>query len=148
MDELWEEIDAEKELIENTLAELANALQRRERSYVVLAGVATFVHNLYNSIENILKRMLTAKGKSLDTHSSFWHQELLQNAVDEKIISSQLATTLKSYLGFRHFFVHAYGVRLDTEQLLPLAINASKVWQDFYAGIEAAFQALKHQGRL
>lgn len=60
MDKLWKQIDVEKELIENTLVELEKALKTGDRSYVVMAGMAAFVHNLYNGVENILKRILLA----------------------------------------------------------------------------------------
>jgi uncharacterized protein YutE (UPF0331/DUF86 family) len=143
MDELWEEIETEKQLIEKTLAELEKGLQRSERSYLVLAGMAALVHNIYTGIENIIKRTLVAKGKTPDQRSPFWHQDLLDTAKDEKIISEELAATLREYLGFRHFFVHAYGVLLKPEKLSPLANNAAKLWQAFYSEIISAYQALK-----
>lgn len=143
MDELWDEIETEKQLIEKTLAELEKGLQSSERSYLVLAGMAALVHNIYNGIENIIKRTLVAKGKNPDQRSPFWHQELLDAATDEKIISKELAAVLKEYLGFRHFFVHAYGILLKPEKLSPLANNATKLWQIFYAEIVSAYQSLK-----
>lgn len=94
MDEIWEEIEAERELIDNTLTELEKALQYQDRNYAILAGIAAFIHNLYNGIENIIKRMMTAKEKIIPTQSASWHQELLQTAVKEKIISESLAQTL------------------------------------------------------
>lgn len=143
MDELWEEIEAENSLIDKTLAELVKALHSSDRSYVVLAGMASFVHNFYNGIENIIKRLLLAKGEKLDMRSPFWHHDLLQAAVDQRIVSEALAQQLKDFLGFRHFFVHAYGILLDAEKLLPLANNATEVWRSFYAEIVAAYQKLK-----
>lgn len=132
MDELWAEIEAERELIENTLTELNNALKYEVRNHTILAGIATFIHNLYNGIENIIKRLMFAKVKMVPTPSPSWHQKLLQAAVKDKIISESLSHILKDYLAFRHFFVHAYGVRLDEQQLLPLAKNAPTVWRQFY----------------
>lgn len=143
MDELWEEIEAEKNLIEKTLNELVKALQGKDRTYVVLAGMASFVHNFYNGLENILKRLLLATGEKLDLRSPFWHHDLLQGAIDQQIISTSLAQKLKDYLGFRHFFVHAYGILLDAEKLMPLANNAAEIWRSFYAEIVAAYQKLK-----
>jgi hypothetical protein len=49
----------------------------------------------------------------------------------------------KEYLGFRHFFVHAYGILLKPEKLSPLANNATKLWQAFYGVIVSADQNLK-----
>lgn len=143
MDELWEEIEAEKDLIENTLSELALALKSKDRSYVRLAGIAAFVHNLYNGMENIIKRMLSAKGIKSDFQTPFWHHDLLKAAIEEEIVSQGLATRLREYLGFRHFFVHAYSLKLDPAKLMPLAKNAGDVWNSFYDEIVAAFQKLK-----
>ncbi len=143
MDELWEEVEAEKELVEKTLNELAQALYSADRSYVMLAGMAAFIHNLYNGIENILKRMLAARNFKFDLQSPFWHHDLLKAAVDQQIISKELAVKLKDYLGFRHFFVHAYSLLLDANKLLPLASNAQNIWQTFYREIETVYCNLK-----
>jgi len=143
MDELWEEIETEKQLIEKTLAELEKGLQSSERSYLILAGMAALVHNIYNGIENIIKRTLVAKGKTPDQRSPFWHQDLLDAAVEEKIISQEMAARLKEYLSFRHFFVHAYGILLKPEKLSPLANNAARLWQAFYTEIISAYQNVR-----
>ena len=135
MKEVRQDIEAEKELVENTLNELTQSLQKHEHTYVELAGMAAFLHNIYNGIENILKKMVAAKGVSPDKQSPFWHQELLKTAIDNKIISTQLSSSLKDYLGFRHFFVHSYSLRLDAEKLMPLAQNVSNVWQAFLTEI-------------
>lgn len=143
MDELWEEIEAEKDLVESTLFELALALKSNEQSYVRLAGIAAFVHNLYNGMENIIKRMLLAKRIKSDFQSPFWHHELLKIAIEHEIVSQKLAARLRDYLGFRHFFVHAYSLRLDPAKLMPLARNAEDVWNSFYGEIVSSFQKLK-----
>lgn len=143
MVEIWEEIEAEKELVESTLSELALALKSNEPSYLRLAGIAAFVHNLYNGMENIIKRMLLAKGIKSDFQSPFWHHDLLKAAIEQEIVSQDLATKLRDYLGFRHFFVHAYSLKLDPAKLMPLANNAEDVWNSFYGEIITSFQKLK-----
>ena len=58
MDNLLQEIAAEKENIERTLKALDDTLQRPSREFVELAAIATCLHNAYNGIENLLKRTL------------------------------------------------------------------------------------------
>jgi len=106
--------------------------------------MAAFIHNIYDGIENSIKRMLSAKGHSLNMRSPAWHQELLGAAVEYEIISEDLRLILKDYLGFRHVFVHACGVLLEAERLLPLASQVQDVWQAFLTEIEAAYRTLKH----
>ncbi|MCH8291296.1 hypothetical protein IH992_09375 [Candidatus Poribacteria bacterium] len=65
MDELLREIAAEKEQISQTLTALEEALNRQKRTIVELAAIATFLHNFYNGIENLLKRVLQFKKVSI-----------------------------------------------------------------------------------
>lgn len=64
------------------------------------------------------------------------HKDLLNVAVDEDILSHDLSDRLDKYRGFRHFFVHAYGILLEEEELRPLAENLPKVWDQFEQEIE------------
>ena len=53
MDELFREVEAEKEHILATLQALKEALERKEKTVVELAAIATFLQNAYNGIENV-----------------------------------------------------------------------------------------------
>src|SRR3990170_749392 len=61
MDELTEQILAEKENVDIALQNLKTALARNEKTVIELAAIATFLHNIYNGIENILKQILISK---------------------------------------------------------------------------------------
>lgn len=87
---------------------------------------ATFLHNIYNGIENILKQVLKAK-KIRVPKSEIWHKKLLDLAVSHGIISEQLSDELREYLAFRHFFVHGYGFMLEETYLEELAKNIPDV---------------------
>lgn len=51
MDELLREISAEKEHILTTLCALKEALERKEKTIVEFAAIATFLQNTYNAME-------------------------------------------------------------------------------------------------
>jgi len=127
---------AEQELIAKTFLLLHEAWQRPHKNEVELAAIASFLHNVYNGIENILKRIFKFKGIAIPSSSSS-HKDLLDTALNIGIISPALAEQLNTYRGFRHFFVHAYVLMLDEEQLLPLANNLPTVWHQFEDEIEA-----------
>jgi hypothetical protein len=62
MKDLARRIAAEKENVEKALQNLMEARARKDRSAIELAAIATFLHNIYNGIENILKQVAKAKG--------------------------------------------------------------------------------------
>jgi uncharacterized protein YutE (UPF0331/DUF86 family) len=99
-----------------------------------LAAIATFIHNIYNGIENILKQVLRAKGTEIPK-SDTWHKDLLNLSVSLGIIPEKLSDDLYEYLTFRHFFVHAYGFMLEEAHLENLANNITNVWLQFLSVI-------------
>lgn len=83
-----EMVEAECEAIEKTLALLPKR-KLTKLSTLELAGLSTLLSNFYNGIENILKQ--TFKNLSLPLPNSFsWHQDLVNCAVQEKIISEDI----------------------------------------------------------
>ncbi len=112
MAKLSEKIEAEKENINLTLANLKDVIERDEKSVVELAAMATFLHNFYNDVENILKQCLRTTGEDIPK-SYLWHKELLKISTSNKIISDDMSDKLLEYLSFRHFFVHGYGFMLE-----------------------------------
>jgi uncharacterized protein YutE (UPF0331/DUF86 family) len=135
MAELRERILAEKENVEAALANLQEALSRSPRGTIELAAAATFLHNVYNGIENILRQVLAARAIELP-RADAWHQELLKRAAAAGVISGSLAQELKDYLGFRHFFVHGYGFMLAEAPLQDLASRLPAIWVKFISEIE------------
>jgi uncharacterized protein YutE (UPF0331/DUF86 family) len=135
MGELPRQILAEKESVEIALKNLKIAMDREEKSVVELAAIGTFLHNIYNGIENILKQVLLER--SIDVpQSDSWHKDLLNLSASMGIISEKLSDELYAYLTFRHFFVHAYGFMLDEDQLEDLAVNIPDVWAEFLTAIK------------
>ncbi len=112
-------------------------MARKEKSVVELAAIGTFLHNIYNGIENILKQILKAKELEIPSSDS-WHKDMLNLAASLGIVSERLSDNLYEYLTFRHFFVHAYGFMLNEAHLEDLANTIPEIWSQFLSEIENA----------
>lgn len=135
MDELSKQILAERENVEEALGNLRYAMEREQKTVVELAAIGTFLHNIYNGIENILKQILHEKGHAIPK-SETWHKDLLIFSVSVGIISESLSDKLYEYLTFRHFFVHGYGFMLEEVQLRDLSDNIPEIWTEFTLEVE------------
>ncbi|MDE3058969.1 MAG: hypothetical protein KGJ59_13540 [Bacteroidota bacterium] len=130
MADLKERVNAEIENINDVLVKLPSREKLSGLSVLELAGTAALLHNFYNGIENILKQILIEQKQKLPEGEA-WHKELLEQAVKEKIISTQGLSGLRDYLAFRHFFSHAYALDLSAERMEPLVKNAVNVFSVF-----------------
>ena len=130
MASLQDRINYEIENIDHVFAALPNYNVLPELTMLELAGVAALLHNFYNGVENILKRILIEKGISVPQGRS-WHKDLLNLAEKESIISSQTKEHLGEFLAFRHFFNHAYALDLYAEKMEPLVKTAFDLYYDF-----------------
>ncbi len=135
MDELTDQILAEKENVDIAMHNLKTAMARNEKTVIELAAIATFLHNIYNGIENILKQILLSKDVMIPK-SDRWHKDLLNRSLSSGIISEELSNKLYKYLTFRHFFIHAYGFMLDEKELDSLSNNIPEIWQQFQLEIK------------
>lgn len=124
-----ERVEAEYEAIEKTLAALPQK-PLSQLSDLELAGVATLLNNFYNGIENILKQIFQKQSIKLPEGHS-WHQNLILCALQENIISENLAKDIKKYLSFRHFAAHGYAFNLSPERLQKLTDNIINVFKNF-----------------
>ncbi len=132
---LREKVDVEMENISIVLEELKKIKDKPAKAPVELAGIGTFLHNIYNGIENILKQILGSEGIRI-SNSDSWHQDLLIQAKDIKIITEVTKRNLAKYLAFRHFFIHAYEFLLDEKELKILVDNVFNVYSSFKAEID------------
>ena len=133
---LREYCDAEFENIDTVVDELNSVvlLEKGAYSTAELAAVSTFIHNCYNGIENILKRVLSQKNiKTKDAPT--WHKDLLKAALDKGIIPNDLYEILSNYLSFRHFFVHAYSFNIRWDELKPLVEHLPGTLKEFKIAI-------------
>jgi len=130
MAKVHEQVEAEFENIERTLTEEPKSESLPSLSNLELAGLAALIHNFYNGIENILKQLITAAGKKLPDGSS-WHQDLINTAISNDIISGSTAKKLRQYLAFRHFFSHGYSFELDPKRMSNLVNDIQPVFLRF-----------------
>ena len=100
-----------------------------------MAGISTLLHNFYNGIEDILRRVVQHRELNVPDGDS-WHRDLVNLAASENLISASTADALKPYLAFRHFFVHAYAVDLQANRLKPLCEEVRMVVDSFREDIE------------
>ncbi len=132
---LKDKIAAEIEILDQIFLEIPSHENLPNLSTLELAGVATLLHNFYNGIENIIKQILLSKGEQIPVSGS-WHKDLLNLAVNRKIISDDLKEKLKEYLAFRHFFSHAYALDLYPERMETLVEKSSGIYTLFKKEID------------
>jgi hypothetical protein len=135
MADILERIGAEEENVGKALKALFDVMAHEDLSVVELAASATFIHNVYGGIENILKQALKEEGVTI-AQSGGWHKELLNKAVSEEVITKKMSSELVKYLAFRHFFVHGYGFNLKEEPIRDLGTRLPGVWSGFIAEIK------------
>jgi predicted nucleotidyltransferase len=110
-----DELVALERVVENT--EEALALLSDDPSQFELHGLAAYLHQLYTGVESIFERIAVWSGEGLP-RGEYWHVDLLNQMAEEQagvrpaVINEPLRARLREYLGFRHFFRHAYGYTL------------------------------------
>ena len=114
------------------LNELSSVVRPGKEQYSVadIAAISTFIHNFYNGVENIIKRLLIAENVTVQSSPS-WHKELLKTAAEKDIVSKEMHDTLSEYLAFRHFFIHAYAFIVEWEEMKALAEDVNNVFESF-----------------
>jgi len=123
-------VKAEIENIEKVLKVLNKHKSKKELTELELAGIATYIHNYYNGIENILKQMLIRQEIKIED-APFWHRELLSQSLNSGLTDEKLNDNLLKFLSFRHFFVHSYSFILDVKELKSLLNIIFDTWKDF-----------------
>jgi uncharacterized protein YutE (UPF0331/DUF86 family) len=135
MAKLTDRVEAELENIQEVLNRLPSATKLSSIKDLELAGVATLLHNFYNGNENIIKQIISSKGVSIPQGPS-WHRDLLDLALKHKVINKTAWRSLKQFLGFRHFFNHAYAFRLEVNRMRPLVKTAPRLFDSIKRGIQ------------
>ncbi len=105
----------------------------QEPDFIELSAVGSTLHSFYNGLENIFLLIRKEIDKKNDT-SGRWHSELLDSMFKETenrtaVLDESLRQQLSDYMGFRHFFRHAYGYHLRWDLAKPLLDNLPAVWE-------------------
>lgn len=100
---------------------------------ILLESVAYQIHNLYGASEELLKVIAQYFENNIDDASQ-WHSYLLKRmridvpGIRPAFLDIETYEILNALRGFRHFFRHAYGAKLDYYQLKS---NLEKALQVF-----------------
>ena len=117
---------------------------------IELSATAAVLHSFYNGLENIFSRI----AKRIDNefpNSRYWHQELLEQMTKNiknrpEVITKNLSEKLTFYLGFRHFFRHAYAFQLKWTEMKKLVDEIDDVYNQFKNEIQEFKQKIKNYG--
>ena len=63
-----------------------------------------------------------------------------------EVISNDLIEKLSFYLGFRHFFRHAYSFQLKWTEMKKLVIEIDEVYQQFKMELQLFKEKIKNYG--
>ncbi len=122
---LQSEINHEILSLEALLRELETLkprLAQKEISNLDLRAAGSILHDFYNGVENIFRRVAQELNGGLPAGED-WHRQLLTDmSLDVKgvrppLVSEDLKLKLQKYLGFRHIFRNVYGFHLEQEQI-------------------------------
>lgn len=147
-DDLREEIEIELENMAATLAEieaLARLVVEREPTNIEKAAAGAFLGQLYNGLENIMKRICRHLGQAIPEGPK-WHEELFRMFCEPAqeglpvLFSPALEQALESYRRFRHLFVHGYAVLLDWPRMKAGVEQAPQVFGEVFALLRAYLQ--------
>ena len=125
---LQSEINQEVSSLEALLQELKTLKPRlayKKVSNLDLRAAGSILHDFYNGVENIFRRVAQELNGGLPAGED-WHKQLLIDmslkikGVRPPLISEDVKLKLQRFLGFRHVFRNIYGFHLEQEQIKTL----------------------------
>lgn len=135
-DELASQIQFEIEQIDRLFSSyadlLARCLEPPVPSLIELTAMASVLHSFYNGLENAFLSIAKELDDSVP-RGPRWHRDLLAQMAQatpkrKPVISTTTRQRLTDYLGFRHFYRHAYAFFVDWNELEKLVIPLQAVW--------------------
>ena len=121
---LTAEINAQWRLIDRVSNRLQERVNKELSTPEQLDSIAYQIHNLYCSIEDLLKLIASAFENQIGTGSE-WHRVLLLRlsqpieGIRPAFLSEDSFDLLNQLRSFRHMFRHAYGTDIKLRQLEP-----------------------------
>jgi len=127
-----EYIASESANILQTIAMIAELLDKRDLTKYEIIALGKLLQDMYTGIERILRTVLERRGiKTKRTES--WHKELLAAAKEKSLISQDEFEAFRNLLLFRHIEIHGYAFMLDEKRLRQLAQPARALVRNFLA---------------
>ncbi|MEO0735846.1 MAG: hypothetical protein AAFZ35_03445 [Cyanobacteria bacterium J06649_12] len=132
---LTAEIKGQWRLIEKVSERLQTRVEEGLDTPAQLDSVAYQIHNLYCSIEDLLKLIANTFENRIGTTGE-WHRILLLrlsqpvDGIRPAFLSDESFDLLNQLRSFRHMFRHAYGTDIQSRQLEPnidIALQAFKL---------------------
>ena len=148
--ELREEIAVELESMEltvNELVALQRDLKKKEPTTREKTAAAAFLAQLYNGLENILKRISSYNNVSLPAGET-WHVELFQRFCSPshpdlpQLFDEELASALAPYRRFRHVMFHSYGFQLDWSRMAEGIAKVDSVFDRIKSSLSQYLQTI------
>lgn len=133
-----------KAVLDEADAQFAN----RTPDFLELSGIALSLHDFYNGIENLFRRIALELGEGVPTGSG-WHSQLLKNMaldipqVRPRVITQETRSKLDEYLRFRHLVRHTYSHELDWKRIRGLLDNLGTVYAEFVSDVEEFLRFLE-----
>lgn len=115
------------------------------------AALGAFLHSFYNGVENVLKRLAQEMDGGVPVGEG-WHRALLRRmetpveGVRPAVLDPNTVERLEPYLGFRHFFRHAYTFEIDWDKLRPLITDIEETLTSFHRDIDRFFDEQLNTG--
>lgn len=142
---LTAEVNGQWRLIKKVSDRLQARVDEGLETPAQLDSVAYQIHNIYCSIEDLLKLIASAFENQIGTTGE-WHRVLLLRlsqpveGIRPAFLSEETFDLLNQLRSFRHMFRHAYGTDIQLRQLEPnvdIALQASRsVKQDITKFLE------------
>jgi hypothetical protein len=93
-------------------------------------SIAQHLSFFYTGLESCLEKKFKLSGIGAPDKTDKYHQAILAQAIESKILPPSCAPELKDLLGFRHIARHGYGLRFRLEEVKYKAATAGKVWKE------------------
>jgi len=130
------QVEFEISQIDRLLEEYTDLLDRAQKAppeLVEITALASVLHSFYNGLENIFSIVAKIIDRDMPD-GAHWHRDLLTQmtrttANRGPVLSVSLARSLAAYLGFRHFYRHAYSFFLDWDEMEELVMSLPMIWE-------------------
>jgi len=108
---------------------LFDSTRNREPDSVEIAALATVLYSFYDGVEKIFLSIAKYVDDFVPVENK-WHKALLiqmTKKTDKRnaVITSETISVLTEYMGFRHFYRHAYSFQLSWSKLKDLFNRAN-----------------------